>query len=215
MGASSAMVHSKVKDPELVRKKQQQICRGAMRVFRNKGFHAASIREIAKACRMSLGSIYDYIEKKEDILFLAHKMVLDQIYLELDECLRKYQGTVDQFGHLVEEILHMTFRLREEILFIYTETKSLEKRYLYEVLRRETGFVEAIENLIKKGVNEGVFGCSNPHIVANLVAYILAIVPLRGWNVLPHYEEQEVVEQLASLVQKLVSVENRSAGPCE
>jgi len=201
------MVKTKVKDPELVKKRQQQICRGAMKVFRKKGFHAASIREIAAACRMSLGNLYNYIEAKEDILFLAHRMILDQIYLQLDRCMERYENPVDQLVNLVREIHLMSFRLKDEILFVYTETKSLDKKYLPEVLGREQEFVGAIESLIRRGVSEGVFNSANPKILANVIAYFGAIVPLRGWNILSDYGEEEVIDELVALVRKLASAE--------
>jgi len=201
------MVKTKVKDPELVKRRQQQICRGAMKVFRKKGFHAAPIREIAAACRMSLGNLYNYIETKEDILFLAHKMILDQIYLQLDRCMERYENPVDQLVNLVREILLMTFRLKDEILFVYTETKSLDKEYLAEVLEREREFVGAIESLIRRGVNQGLFNSSNAKVLANVIAYFVAIVPLRGWNILPDYGEEEVIDELVGLVRKLASAQ--------
>ncbi|MEJ2716019.1 MAG: TetR/AcrR family transcriptional regulator [Deltaproteobacteria bacterium] len=196
------MVKTKIKDPVRVQKKQKQIFRGAMKVFRTKGFHAASIREIAKACRISLGSLYDYIETKEDILFLVHKEILDQIYRRVDESLTKYQDPRDQLTHVLAEIFRLSFQLKDEILFIYTETKSLEKKYLYEVLQRESEFVEAIEAMIRRGVNEGSFDSSNPAVLANVIALTGAIIPLRGWNILPHYGEKEVVDELITIFQK-------------
>lgn len=209
------MIKTKVKDPDLIRKKQQQICRGAMKVFRSKGFHAASIREIAKACQMSLGSLYDYIETKEDILFLAHNTVLDEIYHQVKQCLETYDRTEDQFINLMRETQRLSFRLKDEILFIYTETKSLDRRHLHEVLRRESEFVATVERLINKGLEEGVFDCPNPELYANVVAFIGAIAPLRGWNFLPRYGEEEVVEEMVALIERLVPAKKDPAGAAD
>lgn len=209
---SPIMVKTKIKDPVRVQKKQKQICRGAMKVFRTKGFHAASIREIAKASRISLGSLYDYIEKKEDILFLAHKEILDQIYRQVDESLAKYQDPRDQLTHVLGQIFRLSFQLKDEILFIYTETKSMEKKYLSEILQRESAFVGAIEAMIKRGVDRGSFDCSNPTVLANVIALTGAIIPLRGWNILPHFGEEEVVDELITIFQKGLFVNNVTPG---
>ena len=202
------MVKTKIKDPIRVQKRQEQICRGAMKVFRTKGFHAASIREIAKASRISLGSLYDYIEKKEDILFLVHKEILDQIYRQVDESLTKYQDPRDQLTHVLGQIFRLSFQLKDEILFIYTETKSMGKKYLNEILQRETEFVGAIEAMIRRGVDEGSFDSNHPAILANVIALTGAIIPLRGWNILPHYSEEEVVDELITIFQKGLFVRN-------
>ena len=154
------MVKTKIKDPELIKKRQRQICRGAMKVFRKKGFHATSVREIAKASRISLGSLYDYIEKKEDILFLVHRHILDQIYSGIDESVKKHNNPLAQITFLLRENFRRSIQLKEDILFIYTETKTLDKRYMHQVLQRESEFVGAFEKIIKKGVHQGVFECS-------------------------------------------------------
>ena len=200
------MITTKVKDLDLVRKKQHQIFRGAMKVCRTKGFHNATIREIAKASRMSLGSIYDYIEKKEDILFLIHKEVLDQIYARMEEIIEKYEDPKAQLNNMFTELFSLSMTLKEEILFIYTETKSLPKQYIHEVLKRESEFVKRYAKLIERGVERGVFKCDNPDMFANIIIFIGAIIPLRGWNILPHHRSDEVCKMLQDMVFDYLSV---------
>lgn len=206
------VVRTKIKDPELIEKRQRQICQGAMKAFRAKGFHTASIRDIAKAGRISLGSLYDYIERKEDILFLVHKEILDQIYRHLDKCLKDREDPVDQLVGVLKELFRLTRQLKDEMLFVYTETKSLDKRYLHEILRREAEFVGAFESVIERGVREGVFDCRNPDLFSNIVVLLGSIIPLRGWNILPRHNEEEVVEELITLVLKGLDVKRPLAG---
>jgi AcrR family transcriptional regulator len=195
-----SMITTKVKDLNLVRKKQRQIFKGAMRVCRSKGYHNATIREIAKASRMSLGSIYDYIEKKEDILFLIHKEVLDQIYSRIEEVSEKYDDPKERLTKVFTELFALTMTLREEMLFIYTETKSLPKPYLHEILERESEFVKSYARLIQNGVDKGVFRCENPNLFANILVSLGAIMPLRGWNILPHHSPDDVTNMLRDMV---------------
>jgi len=48
--------------------RKEQILDGAARVFAEKGFHAATTREIADAADVSEGTIYNYFASKEDLL---------------------------------------------------------------------------------------------------------------------------------------------------
>ncbi len=196
------MMTTKIKDPELIGKKQKQICRGAMKVFRLKGYHAASIREIATASRISLGSLYDYIECKEDILFLVYKDILEHIYRSIDEAVMHFKSPGDQLSGLLKEFFYLTSLFKEEILFAVTETKNLGDKYKREILKRESEFVRVIESLIAEGARQGVFECRKPAIFANLITYIMGILPLRGWNILPHHSEEELRDELISLILK-------------
>lgn len=53
---------------QLTATKQQHILDAAARVFAEKGFHAASIKDIAAAAGVAHGSVYTYFENKEALL---------------------------------------------------------------------------------------------------------------------------------------------------
>ncbi len=72
-------VKSSVKDESLIEKRRDQIIQGAVRLFKEKGFHRATTREIATAAGFSIGTLYEYIRTKEDVLYL----VCDSIYNEV------------------------------------------------------------------------------------------------------------------------------------
>lgn len=204
------MIKTTTKNQELVRKRQKEIFRGAMKIFQKKGFHATSMREIAKATGISLGNLYSYITKKEDILFLVHKDGLGQIYNRLDQILAKYQDPVEQLIKMIEVFFEQGSKDRREILFIYTETKSLEKKYLYEILKEESSFVSKIEKIIEMGIKQGLFYCDNPGISANVVAFNMAILALRGWNILPRYTKKEAVNELTQFILRGLGAKSKS-----
>ena len=137
----------KRKNPELIQKKQQQICRGAMKVFKTKGFHAASIREIAEASQISLGSLYNYIEKKDDILFLVHQHALDQIYSRLNKWKNPSLDPHEQFTNILKEFFRITIDFKDELLFMYSELRHLDKEFQNEILQRDKEFLDFLESL--------------------------------------------------------------------
>lgn len=59
--------------------------KGAVNLFIEKGFHRTTTREIAKASGFSIGTLYEYIGTKEDVLYL----VCDSIYDKVREHLQK------------------------------------------------------------------------------------------------------------------------------
>lgn len=182
------------------KERQQQICRGAMKVFRVKGFHATSMREIAAASEVGLGNLYHYIRKKEDILFLVQKDVMDRLYGCFDECVKQSKDPVEQLVNVIRELVGLTFTLKEEMLFIYTETKSLDRKYMREILAGETQFIKAFESLIRKGIRQGVFHGEKPDLIANIIVFTLSIYPLRGWSTRPRRSNDELLDGLIRFV---------------
>jgi AcrR family transcriptional regulator len=181
---------------ELLEMKQRQICLGAMKVFRKKKFHAASMREIAEATGMSMGNLYHYIDKKEDILVLIYQDLLKRIRECFEAVIRSHESPVDQLVEVVRSLFSLACRMKEETLVILTEARSLGRKDLHELLRQEANVVSAIEEIIKRGVARRMFRCSKPHLMSNLIAYNIWIVPLRGWNIRPRHGEKEVVDQI-------------------
>lgn len=180
--------------------RQRQICRGALKLFREKGFHSTTMREIAKASDVGLGNIYNYFSSKEDILFLVHNNILDQIYKGFDATSKAGDDPVEQLKSVIKSVFYLAYRFKDEMLFIYTETKSLERNYLHEILKRESQFVADFATLIERGVRQGVFQCENPDLAANIIVLDMVISPLRGWNIFPRYTAEELFEALIRFI---------------
>jgi AcrR family transcriptional regulator len=89
------------------------ILRAAAAAFRRRGYHGASVDQIARALHMTKGNLYYYFKNKEEILYVCHDYALDQILRELrtvdrsgappDEKLRRLIGT---FVHMFIDVLH-------------------------------------------------------------------------------------------------------------
>jgi len=56
----------------------------ACSVIARRGFHQASIREIARAAGLSLAGLYHYIGEKDELLFLVLGRALDRLLADLD-----------------------------------------------------------------------------------------------------------------------------------
>src|SRR2546421_12562691 len=62
------------------------ILEAARKVFAKKGFHEATVDDIAEAAGVAKGTVYLYYESKRDVYFAALKFGIGQMYsLLLDE----------------------------------------------------------------------------------------------------------------------------------
>ena len=62
-----------------------EILKSAAAAFRRRGYHGASVDEIASALAMTKGNLYYYFRNKEEILFACHEYSLDILVALLDE----------------------------------------------------------------------------------------------------------------------------------
>jgi AcrR family transcriptional regulator len=194
-------IGTQIKDSELVQKKRLQIAMGASKLFIKRGYYETGIREISKATGLTIGNLYDYIKKKEDILYL----VFDAFYtiwlnkleeegvLEIDDPVRQLRDSIQKMLELVNDHKDM-------VLLMYTESKILPKEFLKIFLQKESGFIEYFEKILRKGVERGVFRIKDPFFLANIIAYLLSVEPLRGWNLRKKYRIAELNELIIEFI---------------
>jgi len=171
------------KDKELVELRRKQIASCAGSVIIKKSYYQTSVREIAAACNMSMGSLYNYVGAKEDILYLVIKDGVSEFEefhskaatifktMEPAEALR---GAIDCYCRLID-------RSSDRVLFAYLETKTLPAEYRNASLDSELDVVSSFEELLVRGCKEGEFDVADPHLVALNIATICEMWAVRRW----------------------------------
>ncbi|MBM6616780.1 TetR/AcrR family transcriptional regulator [Bacillus suaedaesalsae] len=150
-------VPASVKDEKLIEIRRNQMIKGAVSLFKEKGFHRTTTREIAKAAGFSIGTLYEYIGKKEDVLYL----VCDRIYDEVSERLKRdidpKKGDTKSLLLAIKNYFKVMDEMQDEVLVMYQEAKSLSKEDLPYVLKKELEMVEMFEAILKACVENGEF----------------------------------------------------------
>jgi TetR/AcrR family transcriptional regulator, cholesterol catabolism regulator len=148
-------VQASVKDERLVQKRRDQMIKGAVALFKQKGFHRTTTREIAKSAGFSIGTLYEYIRTKEDVLYLVCDSIYDHVSERLQQDLNQKQGTLDSLKLGIANYFMVIDELQEEILVMYQEAKSLTKDALPYVLKKEIEMAGMFEKLITLCVENG------------------------------------------------------------
>ena len=124
-------VETQIKNSELVRGKRLQIAKAASKLFIKKGYFSTTMREISKASGLTIGNLYDYITKKEDVLYLVfdvfHSMWINKLE---EEGVFEIEDPVEQLKTAIQKMLELVNEHRDMVLLMYTESKSLPKEFL-------------------------------------------------------------------------------------
>ncbi len=191
------LISSSSKDAQLIEAKHQKIIEGACSVLFAKGYHMTTIREIAQACNMSMGQLYHYISSKDDVLYLVHRHMHQIVYDHLKKS--GIEEIKDPLRRL-EKVLYHTLELMVEnkrlFQFVYTESKHLDKKHLRVVLEMDDKNVVGFYRQLLKEINQKKSIKSDIHFAANLIAYLMVFLPLRGWNL----KDRPTNKHLVSLI---------------
>ena len=188
-------VRSSIKDENKIIERRQQIIDAGVKLFKEKGFHRATTRELAKAAGFSIGTLYEYIRTKEDVLFL----VCDNIFNEVTECLLEFPseiGSVASLEKAIRQYYLLIDKMPEEFTIMYQETKSLPKEAMHYILDKEIEMVAIFERILKDCVDSGNLSLSNDAIF--LAAHQIVVQgqswAFRKWALQKRYTIEEYIE---------------------
>jgi len=157
-------------------RKRVEILRAAAAVFRRRGYHGASIDQIARALKMAKGNLYYYFRNKEEILYVCHDYSLDLILKELKAVERsrlpadrQIHRLIVSFVHLFIDVLHGTaWTLEVEAL-----SPPLLKKIIAKRDRIDTGFRRILSN----GMRSAVFAPRDPKLASFVILGAINWIP--------------------------------------
>ena len=96
-------VKSSVKDESLIEMRREQMIQGAVKLFKEKGFHRTTTREIAKEAGFSIGTLYEYIRTKEDVFISRLRQYLQRSTHTTIAELANEEGTVKGLKSAIQQ----------------------------------------------------------------------------------------------------------------
>ena len=192
-------IETVVQDKDLVAQRHDEIFRAASRVFISRGYHTATVREIAQEAGLSLGGLYSYIRTKEDILYLVFDKLTTTLRENMRHAIEGIEDPVEQITAALRADLKTTEQYQDEILLMYQETKSLDRGSQQAVLSREADYVRFFEDILRAGYERGVF-TGHPQLSADIIAYLCSILALRRWNLRTRFSSAEAQDGLIQFV---------------
>jgi len=196
ISSPSAHIPTKIKSQELIDDKRQQIIKGAVSVFKEKGYHKTTVRDIAKAAEISMGSLYDYINSKEDILFLFYKIFIFTYYQQVISKTKAISNPVERLKVAYKTLLEVGFSLEDEILFGWTEAKNMKKNHLQEVTKLELDLIHYFKDILNEIISQFDIDIENTNITANFLVYSATFGILRRWALRPLYSKEQLIDYL-------------------
>jgi AcrR family transcriptional regulator len=145
-------VQSSIKDQQLVEKRRKQMIKGAVSLFKEKGFHRTTTREIAKAAGFSIGTLYEYIRTKEDVLFLVCDSIYEHVKERMEKVVRTDRQSLENLKEAVKSYYYLVDEMQDEVIVLYQEVKSLAKDAQEYILQKEKEMVRMLEEVIKNSI---------------------------------------------------------------
>ena len=105
---------------------RDQILEAAAQIFGQKGYHAASMQDIARAVNLQKASLYHHVDSKQEILLALLDQALDLLIERMEVVLQQDAAVDEKLRQAMRSYLQTLAENRELSAVLLFEHRSLE-----------------------------------------------------------------------------------------
>jgi len=152
------------------KRRDSDVLEAATKVFYEQGYAAASVQDVADELGILKGSLYHYIDTKEDLLFRLFEDVHDDVERILEEVREDGGEPLEQLKLYVRRQIEYNLTHLPRVTIYYHDMELLTPKRLAKVTERRRVHTRFVTDLVKDLQREGRADSSlDPRIVANCI----------------------------------------------
>lgn len=137
----------------------------AARVFADQGYHATTMRDLARATGMSLAGMYYYVQGKDELLFFIQERCFQQVLAGATAAVAEGTVPADRVTRFIQHHLGFFASHMSEMKVLSHEAKSLTGPGLDRINRLKRRYVDLLARLIAD-LDTDADGRPDPRIAA-------------------------------------------------
>ena len=156
------------------------IVRKAATLFREKGYKAASMRDLAEAVGVEAASLYNHIKSKSELLHELVFSVANKFVLKMDEIESENISSLEKMEKLLR--FHITEMINnyEEVYVSDREWKHLSDPYLSNYQNQRRVYRKRVAAIIEEGIrNKEIKTIDAPTVV---LIFLHAVSGIESWH---------------------------------
>jgi len=173
---------SSVRSKALVAQRRAEIAGAALGLFRNKGFKSTSVEEVATQLRIDKATLYGYISKKEDLLYLVFQHYVPAYTTRLETAASSFEDPLARLDALIVEQIRIIDESPEFVLLTYRELRHLHHEAVGSVLEMIRANHAPFERAIQDGIDAGLLVPIEPAIATHALLSMLHMWAAQFWD---------------------------------
>ena len=160
--------------------KKDIIIEKASKLFREKGFGAASMRDLAENVGVEAASLYNHIQSKSDILQAICFKVANDFLSHLEAVQSSPESTLKKLERIIRFHIHMMMDQYEFVYISDHEWRHLPEPYLSNFLNQRRNYRRSLSALIAEGIECGEMKEIEPYVA--VLTLLSAISGIESWH---------------------------------
>ncbi len=207
----SQEVVTHIKNQELVKERRRQIVDAAVKLFIKYGYHKTTTRALAKETGLSIGSLYEYVSTKDDVLYLVCIAIHTEVEQGVQEALARPTVGKAALAEVIREFFLVCNRMSDHVLLMYQVTHFLPLKWQEKVLEAELRitnlFIEAMRELRELGKLPQLDD-DTINLIGHNISVIGHIWAFRRWYFAKNFTIEQYIEQQTEFIMSFLEEKN-------
>lgn len=145
--------------------RKSEIIHISAKLFRERGYMAVSMRDIAKSLDIKAASLYNHIHSKQEILSLLIFNIAEEFTRAMNSLQNSNETAIESLKKFIDFHIEITLRNPDAIACLNNDWMHLDKEHRIYYIKMRDEYEENVRRIVKKGINTGEIKQHNVEII--------------------------------------------------
>ena len=134
-------------------------------LFKEKGYSAVTMRDIAAALDIKAASLYNHIKSKQEILALIVIAIAEEYTSSITLIVDSNESAIEKLEKVIQLHIDITVRNPDALASLNNDWMHLPKPELVHFLQMREEYEEKFRTIVKKGIADGEIQNHNSEVI--------------------------------------------------
>jgi len=135
--------------------RKTEIINVAAKLFKEKGYSAITMRDIAQAMDIKAASLYNHIKSKQEILVLIIIEIAEEFTNTMNQVVNSSETTIKKIEKIIQLHLNITLRDANALACLNNDWMHLADAELTYFIKMREDYEENFRTIVQKGIADG------------------------------------------------------------
>lgn len=145
--------------------RKEEIIKVAAILFKQKGYNAVSMRDIAAKMDIKAASLYNHISGKQEILAAIILKVANEFTVGIETVIEQDNSAIQKLKSLIELHIEITLNHSEALASLNNDWMHLEGKNLDTFIKLRDGYENHFRDIIKNGLAANELKPNHPEVI--------------------------------------------------
>ncbi len=145
--------------------RKTEIITVAAQLFKEKGYSAVTMRDIAQEMDIKAASLYNHIKSKQEILVLIIIEIAEEFTTTMNDVVTSSESTIKKIEKIIQLHIDITLRDANALACLNNDWMHLADAELYYFIKMREAYEDNFRTIIKKGMEEGTIAKINLEVI--------------------------------------------------